>query len=70
LLIGIAFILAIPVSWIIMHRWLENFIFHIDIGVLAFILGGLMAVIVGMLTISFHILKVASANPVDAIKNE
>ncbi len=70
ILICIAFILAIPISWYVMHRWLENFIFHINIGVLAFILGGLMALIVGMLTISFHIIKVASANPVDAIKYE
>lgn len=70
LLIGIAFILAIPISWYIMHRWLENFIFHINIGVWAFILGGVMSVLVGLLTISFHIIKVASANPVDAIKNE
>lgn len=70
LLISIAFVLAIPISWYVMHLWLENFVFHINIGVLAFILGGLLAVIVGMLTISFHIVKVASANPVDAIKHE
>ena len=70
LLVSIAFILAVPVSWYIMHRWLENFVYHINIGVLAFILGGLLAVIVGMLTISFHIMKAASSNPVDAIKYE
>jgi putative ABC transport system permease protein len=69
-LIGTAFILAIPISWYIMHLWLENFAFHINIGVTAFILGGAMALIVGMLSISFHIIKVASSNPVDAIKYE
>lgn len=70
LLISIAFVLAIPISWYVMHRWLENFVFHINIGLPAFILGGLLAVVVGMLTISFHIIRVASANPVDAIKYE
>ena len=69
-LVTIAFILAIPVSWYIIFRWLENFVYHIDIGVLAFILGGLLAVLVGMLTTSYHILKAASSNPVDAIKYE
>ena len=50
--------------------WLENFAFHIQIGVFAFILGGVMSLAVGMLSISFHILKVASSNPVNAIKYE
>jgi len=70
ILIIIAFILSIPVSWYVLSLWLENFAFHINIGVLAFIIGGLMSVIVGLLSISFHILKVASSNPVNAVKHE
>ncbi len=70
ILIGIAFILAIPVAWYVLSLWLENFAFHIQIGVFAFILGGVMSLAVGMLSISFHILKAASSNPVDAIKYE
>ncbi|HSG67795.1 MAG TPA: FtsX-like permease family protein, partial [Bacteroidales bacterium] len=70
LLIAIAFILSIPVAWYVLHLWLENFAFHISIGIFAFALGGVMALIVGLLSISFHILRVASANPVDAIKHE
>ena len=70
ILIVIAFILAIPVSWYVLDLWLQNFAFHIQIGVFAFILGGVMALAVGMLSISFHILKAASSNPVDAIKYE
>jgi putative ABC transport system permease protein len=70
ILIGIAFILAIPVAWYVLSLWLENFAFHIQIGVFAFILGGVMSLVVGMLSISFHIIKVASSNPVKAIKYE
>ncbi|MEN8224299.1 MAG: FtsX-like permease family protein [Bacteroidota bacterium] len=70
LLIVIAFVLAIPVAWYVLGLWLENFAFHIQIGVLAFILGGLLSLAVGMLSISFHILRAASSNPVDAIKYE
>ncbi len=70
ILVGIAFILAIPVAWYVLSLWLENFAFHIQIGVFAFILGGVMSLAVGMLSISFHIIKVASSNPVKAIKYE
>jgi len=70
LLIGIAFVLAIPVAWYVLGLWLENFAFHIRIGALVFIIGGLLSLLVGMLSISFHIFRAASANPVDAIKYE
>ncbi len=70
ILIGIAFVLAIPVSWYLLDLWLENFAFHISIGIVPFILGGLLALVVGMLSISFHILRAATSNPVDAIKYE
>ena len=70
LLIMIAFVLAIPIAWYVLGLWLENFAYHISIGVWAFILGGIMSLSVGMLSISFHILKAATSNPVDAIKYE
>jgi len=70
ILILIAFVLAIPVSWYVLGLWLENFAFHINIGFVAFILGGLLSLAVGMISISFHILKVATSNPVNAIKYE
>jgi putative ABC transport system permease protein len=70
ILILIAFVLAIPIAWYVLGLWLENFAYHIAIGVWAFLLGGVMALVVGMLSISFHILKAATSNPVDAIKYE
>jgi len=70
ILILIAFVLAIPVAWYVLGLWLENFAFHINIGIAAFIFGGLLSLIVGMLSISFHIWKAATSNPVDAISYE
>lgn len=70
ILIIIAFVLAIPVTWYVISLWLQNFAFHIDIGILAFVMGGILSLAVGMLSISYHIVKVASSNPVDAIKYE
>ncbi|MEE4257317.1 MAG: FtsX-like permease family protein, partial [Bacteroidales bacterium] len=70
ILILIAFVLAIPVAWYVLGLWLENFAFHINIGITAFILGGLLSLVVGMLSISFHIWKAATSNPVDAISYE
>lgn len=70
LLIGVAFVLSIPVAWYVLGLWLENFAFHIQVSIWAFILGGLASLAVAMLSISFHIVKAASSNPVDAIKYE
>lgn len=69
-LIMIAFILAVPVAWYFLGLWLQNFAFHINISIWAFVVGGLLSLAVGMLSISFHIVRVASSNPVDAIKYE
>jgi putative ABC transport system permease protein len=70
ILIVIAFVLSIPVSWYVLNIWLQNFAFHINIGVLAFVMGGVLSLAVGLLSISFHIVRVASSDPVNAIKYE
>ena len=71
LLILIAFILVIPLSWWLFDIWLNsNFIYHQELNWTYFLFSGLLALIIGMATISYHIIKVASGNPVDAIKHE
>ena len=70
-LITIAFIIAVPIAWWRFDIWLEsNFIYRIDIGWVVFVIAGLLAFVVGLLTVSYHILKASSGNPVDAIKYE
>ena len=70
-LILIAFIVAVPIAWWRLNIWLEgNFVYFQEPKWITFVLAGLLAFIIGMGTISFYIIKVASRNPVEAIKYE
>lgn len=71
ILIVIAFALAVPVAWWRLDIWLdESFIYHTQLDWSSFLLAGVLSLAVGMATISFYIIRVASANPVDAVKYE
>ncbi len=70
-LIGIAFVLAVPITWWRLSEWLEtSFVFHTGVSWQAIVLAGLYSLMIGIVTISFHSLKAALSNPVDAIKYE
>lgn len=68
--IGIAFVIAVPLSWLFLNRWLEHFAYHIDMSVFHFLLGGIIVLLVTLLTVSWHTYKAASGNPVKSLKNE
>jgi len=71
LLILIAYVIAVPVAWWRLDIWLnDSFIYHTSINWIYFLLAGAMAFTIGMLTISFYIVKAATSNPVDAVKYE
>ena len=71
ILILIAFILAIPIAYWRIDIWLkDNFVYYTDIQWYTFLIAGLIAFVIGMLTISYHIMKAATENPVNAIKYE
>ena len=67
-LVAIAFVFAAPLAWWAMHQWLQNFAYHIDIEWWVFILAGIMALLIALLTVSFQALKVAVANPVKSLR--
>lgn len=69
-LIGISFLIAVPVTYYFLSNWLNNFAFSTGINPLIFIGGGLAAFGIAMGTISYHILKAAISNPVRALKYE
>ena len=69
-LVLIAFVLAVPVSYWVMERWLSSFAFRIDIGVGAFALAGVMAFIVAWLTVSLQSWKAASTDPARSLRSE
>ena len=69
-LVVIAFILAVPVAWIFMKKWLLNFAYQTNINIWIFLLSGFIALFIALFTISVHALKAASANPAESLKYE
>ncbi len=63
-------VLAIPFTWYLLNRWLNNFSYHIDIQWWVFALAGGCAVIFAILTMSYQSIRAAMTNPIEVIKNE
>lgn len=68
--IFVANIIAWPLAYFAMNRWLQNFAYRIDIGLGTFILAGVLAVAVALVTVGFQAIKAARANPVKALRYE
>jgi putative ABC transport system permease protein len=66
----LANIIAWPIAYFTMHRWLQSFAYRSGIGWLVFIFSGFFALIVALLTVSFQAVKAATANPVDSLRYE
>jgi putative ABC transport system permease protein len=66
----LANIIAWPVAYYFMNKWLQNFAYRIELSVWIFILSGLAAFIIALLTISYQTIKSATANPVDSLRYE
>lgn len=69
-LVAIAFIIAIPVGWIVMSSWLNNFAYHINLGANVFLGAGVLALLLSVLTISWQAVRAALTNPVESLRNE
>ena len=68
--IAIAFIIATPISWIAMHKWLENFAYKTELSWWIFALAGLLALGIALLTVSWISWRAATRNPVEALRYE
>jgi ABC-type antimicrobial peptide transport system permease subunit len=69
-LVGIAIILASPVSYYLMDRWLQDFAYKTNISWWIFIAAGVIALTIALATVSFQAIKAAIANPVKSLKTE
>lgn len=69
-LVAIAFLVAVPVSWLVMRNWLQNFAYHTELGIGIFVLAGIGALTVSLLTVSYQSIKAAVMNPVESLKSE
>tara|TARA_R110002073_G_scaffold279026_1_gene443125 strand:- start:410822 stop:413239 length:2418 start_codon:yes stop_codon:yes gene_type:complete len=68
--IGLAFLIATPLSWFLMGKWLEGFALKTTVSWWVFVLAGLGALILALLTVSWQSLKAALNNPIEALRNE
>lgn len=68
--LGIAFVIATPVAYYVMSRWLENFAYKTALSWWIFVLAGLASLIVALLTVSWQSWQAASRNPVEALRYE
>jgi putative ABC transport system permease protein len=69
-LVIIALVVAIPIAWYAMNRWLEDFSYRIDIGWWVFVVAGVLAVLIALITVSFQAIRSAMANPVKNLRTE
>jgi putative ABC transport system permease protein len=69
-LVTIAIVIASPLAWFFMNKWLENYTYRIAIDWWVFILAGLLALIIALVTISLQSIRAAVANPVKNLRTE
>jgi putative ABC transport system permease protein len=69
-LIVLAFVVAAPISYFAMNRWLQDFAYRTEINPFIFVLAGLFALVIAWLTVGYQALKAALANPVEALRYE
>ncbi|MDZ7635342.1 MAG: FtsX-like permease family protein [Bacteroidales bacterium] len=66
----ISIVLAFPIAYYFMSKWLENYVYRSNIGILLFILAGLLTLFITFATISYKAYRAAVANPADSIRTE
>ncbi|MDF9829151.1 ABC transporter permease [Parabacteroides sp. PF5-6] len=68
--ISVAFGVAIPVVWLLLDRWMQNFVYRADFSIWVYILSLLLVTAITLLTVSWHSYRAASGNPVKALRDE
>jgi len=69
-LVLIAFVIAFPVGWWMMNKWLQGFAYRTNISWWVFALAGLLTIAIALITVSFQAIKAALANPVKSLRTE
>jgi putative ABC transport system permease protein len=69
-LVLISLVIAIPVTWWVMHNWLRDFAYRISIQWWVFVVAGILAIIIALVTVGYQALKAAVTNPVKSLRTE
>ncbi len=67
---AVAILLALPLAYLAMNRWLDDFAYRIEISWPLFLMAGLAALVIALLTVSFHAIRAAMADPVETLRYE
>ncbi len=70
ILVAFAALIAFPIAWWLMHRWLQDYAYQVPISWWIFALAGIIAMLIALLTVSFQAIKAAVANPVKSLRTE
>jgi putative ABC transport system permease protein len=70
LLVGLAFLIAVPIAWYFVHAWVEDYAYRLPIGVWMFVAGGLAALLVALGTVSWQAIRAAMGNPIKSLRSE
>ena len=69
-LVIIVFLIAIPIAWFAMHKWLMNYVYRTELSWWRFVLAGLPALSIALLTMSSQSWRAATRNPIEALRYE
>ena len=69
-LVLISAIISFPIAWYAMHNWLQDFAYRINIQWWVFVVAGILAALIALITVSFQAIKAALANPVKSLRTE
>jgi putative ABC transport system permease protein len=69
-LVLVAFVLSVPLAWWMMDSWLKGFAYRIDLGLASFVIAGILALSIALLTVSYQSIKAAMLNPANSLKQE
>ncbi|HMB92180.1 MAG TPA: ABC transporter permease [Rhodothermales bacterium] len=70
LLVGVAFVIAVPISYVAMSRWLEGFAYRIELSWSLFAIAGLAALVIALLTVSYQSIRAALSDPIKSLRYE
>ena len=69
-LVLIANLIAWPLAWLALHRWIQDYAYRVAISWWVFVLAGLAALLIALVTVSFHAINAALSNPVKTLRTE
>lgn len=69
-LVGIGFLIGVPVAWFVMSNWLQNFAYRTDMGADILVIAGLITLIIALVSVGYQAVKAALLNPAETMRNE